>query len=190
MAVRSRYAVAPHLRSEMGLIVVSFVVAILALLVGLLYREIGLIGRRMESASWPLRKASPGSSVQLRGISSGHTGFVLLASDDRDNFGEVMSLLEVARRWDESVLIQAQHTGLASGWLDTLPADSRLAVVADQDGSASQLGAVHLPVAIYLRDGVLLDATTELVSPSRIAERFVFVAAPMPSEGLHATLYT
>jgi hypothetical protein len=148
-----------------------------------LYRQVGLLGRQMDIDSrWPFANLAVGQAMP--GLSSGEnpsfTGFCVLCADNSDALGAVFSVSVVARDWDRATIVVLGQTAAPTGWAlhlsDTITDVTCLPVDLEV---ARALSPSRLPVAVYVHEGRVLDASVALASPSVVAERFQHVASPL-----------
>jgi hypothetical protein len=165
----------------LAVIVLSFVVAILAIAVLALYRQFGLLGRQIDIESrWPfgefaVGQAMPGSLLDTANF----TGLAVLCADDIDAFGAIFSVSVVASEWNCPFLVVVGQTSQPTGWTSRLDMLSGLTRVVVNVSEIRSLAPSRLPLALYLDQGHLVEASIALSSPSVVAERFQYVAPPI-----------
>jgi hypothetical protein len=162
----------------LAIIILSFVTAVLGVAVLALYRQFGLLGRQIDIESrWPFQEFTVGQAMPASLLeASEFTGLVIFCADDNDAFGAIFSVSVVASEWNCQLLVVIGQTAQSSGWtsrLDMLSGFTRMTVGVSEIRS---LIPSRLPVALYLDQGHLVEASIALSSPSIIAERFQYVA--------------
>jgi hypothetical protein len=166
-------------------IILGFVVTVLTIAIGGLYRDLGNMARQHDIESrWPFSNLSVGQQLTFElGSTPDFSGFVVLCSDDVDALGAVFSVTTIAQEWALPLVIAIVDTGRPTGWTSRLPqVAGALTVVDDALGRIRELRPARLPVCAYLREGRVLDASLALESPSIVASRFEHVAAPLNVE--------
>lgn len=139
-------------------------------------------GADIESR-WPFANAANGSRFPLLPEDDRFSGFLVVASDNKDAVAEIVSVSLVAKRWSRNVRIIVADTGEAKPWLADLgvlrpPPPVEHVPIA----TVTALRPSRFPFACYVDGGRLLDATVALSSPSVVAERFTYVASPLDQE--------
>ena len=156
-------------------VLIIFVMVVIALGLTALYREVGL-GRGKDAPTadshWPFGNLTTGNSIN--GFSDGDfTGFLAICSDDTDALGAVYSVAVVAEEWDYPLQVAVGRTLQPIGWRDRL--EGLPGNVTQREMSIDEIGSLKpsaLPVAVFLNQGKVLDASLALDSPSMIARSF------------------
>lgn len=128
---------------------------------------------------WPFQGLRPGQSfTDVLGGSWPSTGFYVFAAPDVDAFSASVSTSIVASAWGVGTTVVLRGSDGSADWVTQLHSYHDLSVVPVSSSDFAQLGISVVPVVALLRDGVVVDAVSGLVSPSAIADFFRLTAAP------------
>lgn len=170
-----------------ALVVLSAVVTALSLAVVSLYRLLSS-GSTAESTllSWPL-SPQPGDSVtaqlnaSLARVIVPQDGFIVVTSSEVDSYATIASTQAVAEGWDHRLIVLLRQSN-RSEWTDRLINNKNLVMAEMSSDLFEDLNPQMVPLLLFVRDGLLVDAVVGLTSPSAIERFFGLVAAPkLPS---------
>ena len=166
----------PSTQTNVLTVLIIFVLVVIAIGLTALYREVGLGRGKDEPAAsnshWPFGNLTSGNSIT--GLSdNAFTGFLAICSDDTDALGAIYSVAVVAEEWYYPLQVAVGRTLQPNGWRDRL--ESLPGNVTQREMSIDEIGSLQpsaLPVAVFLNEGRVLDASLALDSPSAIARSF------------------
>lgn len=166
-------------------VLLCFTVACVALAVANLYREgpYAPLHQPAEimASQWPFKTVGPSHDISayVEQWGTPATGFYLFATAELDCYPAAASAAALAGRWGQPSALVVRESRSGEWWLRQLPEAWSISV-ADASGEAfEQLGVRGVPVTAFVRDGVLLEAVSGVLSPHHLAEHFRMVAEPL-----------